>query len=317
MKATLRAIGSRLLYGIPVLAIVTLGAAALMDLMPGSPGQAILGDAATAEQVAAINAQLGYDQPFWQRYLDWVGAALRGDFGVTLFTKEPVSEVLLRRLAVTAQLALMALVMALVIALPLALIAALRPGKLLDRVFGFVTSALLSIPSFVSVVLVSLVFVVWLRAFPATGWVPPTEDLAANLRYAFLPALALSIAEGAFFYRVIRSDLTGTLREDYILVARAKGLPRTHILTRHALRPSLSSLVTVMGLSLGRLLGGAVIVEFFFAVPGLGAEAVNAVSIKDMPMIQGIVTVCVLAYVLIFIVVDLAYAWIDPRVSVR
>jgi peptide/nickel transport system permease protein len=317
MKATLRAIGTRLLYGIPVLLIVTLGAAALMDLMPGSPGQAILGDAATAEQVAAINAQLGYDQPFLQRYLDWAGSALRGDFGQTLFSREPVAEVLLRRLAVTAQLALMALVMALAVAVPLALIAALRAGKLLDRVLGFVTSALLSIPSFVTVVLVSLIFVVWLGAFPATGWVPPSDSLADNLRYAFLPALSLSIYECAFFYRVIRSDLTGTLREDFILVARAKGLPRTHIITRHALRPSITSLVTVMGLSLGRLLGGAVIVEFFFAVPGLGAEAVNAVSIKDMPMIQGIVTVCVVAYVLIFIVVDLAYAWIDPRVSVR
>jgi peptide/nickel transport system permease protein len=166
-------------------------------------------------------------------------------------------------------------------------------------------------------VLVSLIFVIWLKWFPATGWVPPADGLLDNLRYAFLPALALSIYEGAFFYRVIRSDLTGTLREDFILVARSKGLPRTSIVLRHALRPSLTSLVTVMGLALGRLLGGAVIVEYFFSVPGIGAEAVNAVSIKDMPMIQAIVAILVLAYVLIFIVVDLAYAWIDPRVSVR
>jgi len=317
MNATLRAVGSRLLYGIPVLIIVTLGAAALMDLMPGSPGQAILGDTATQAQVDAINAQLGYDQPFIVRYFDWVVHALQGDFGQTLFTREPVTDVLMRRLAVTAQLALMALVFALVVAVPLAMLAALRAGKLLDRVLNFVTSALLSIPSFVNVVLVSLVFVIWLKWFPATGWVPPTEGLAENLKYAILPALALSIYEAAFFYRIIRSDLTGTLREDFILVARAKGLPRPRILARHAMRPSMTSLVTVMGLALGRLLGGAVIVEYFFAVPGLGAEAVNAVSIKDMPMIQAIVTVCVLAYVLIFIVVDLAYAWIDPRVSVR
>jgi peptide/nickel transport system permease protein len=317
MKSTMRAIGSRLLYGIPVLIIVTLGAAALMDLMPGSPGQAILGDAATQEQVDAINAQLGYDQPFIVRYLEWASNAIRGDFGTTLFTQEPVTDVVMRRLVVTAQIALMALLFALIAAVPLAMLAALRSGKLLDRTLNFITSALLSIPSFVNVVIVSLIFVIWLKWFPATGWVPPSESLADNLRYAFLPALALSIYEGAFFYRVIRSDLTGTLREDYILVARAKGLPRSHILARHAMRPSLTSLVTVMGLALGRLLGGAVIVEFFFSVPGLGAEAVNAVSIKDMPMIQAIVTICVVAYVLIFIVVDLAYAWIDPRVSVR
>ncbi len=317
MNATLRAIGSRLVYGIPVLIIVTLGAAALMQLMPGSPGQAIAGDSATQEQVDAINAQLGFDRPFIVRYLEWAGNALHGDFGRTLFSDESVTDVLLRRLAVTGQLAAMAMIIALVVAIPLAMLAALRAGKLLDRLLNFVTSALLSIPSFVTVVIVSLIFVVWLKVFPATGWVAPTDGIAQNLRYAFLPALSLSVYEGAFFYRVVRSDLTGTLREDFILVARAKGLPRPYILARHALRPSLTSLVTVIGLALGRLLGGAVIVEFFFSVPGLGAEAVNAVSIKDMPMIQAIVTVCVLAYVVIFIVVDLAYAWIDPRVSVR
>lgn len=317
MNQTLRAVRSRLLYGVPVLLLVTLGAAALMDFMPGSPGQAILGDAATQERVDAINAQLGYDRPFIERYATWAIHAVQGDFGATLFTQEPVLGVLLRRLAVTGQIALMGLLIALVIAIPLAMIAALRAGKWLDRTLNFVSSALLSIPSFVTVVLVSFVFVVWMGAFPATGWVPPTESLSDNLRYALLPALSLAAYEGAFFYRMIRSDLTVTLREDYILVARAKGLPRLRILAEHALRPSLTSLVTVMGLALGRLLGGAVIVEFFFAVPGLGAEVVSAVSIKDMPMIQGIVTLCVVAYVLIFIVVDLAYAWIDPRVSVR
>ncbi|MGO2110791.1 MAG: ABC transporter permease [Pseudoclavibacter sp.] len=317
MNATLKAIGSRLLYGIPVLFIVTLGAAALMDFMPGSPGQAILGDAATDEQVRAINSQLGYDRPFLVRYGEWAINALQGDLGMTIFSNEAVSAVLIKRLAVTGQLALMALVLALVVALFFASLAAMRAGGWFDRIMGFVSSALLSIPSFVTVVLVSLVFVVGMRAFPATGWVAPTENLFENLRYAFLPMLSLAVYECAFFYRVIRADLTTTLREDYILVARAKGLPRSYILGRHALRPSLTSLVTVIGLSLGRLLGGAVIVEFFFSVPGLGAEAVYAVSIKDMPMIQGIVAISVIAYIIIFIIVDLMYAWIDPRVSVR
>lgn len=317
MKSTLRAIGARLLYGIPVLFIVTLGAAALMDFMPGSPGQAILGDAATQDQVQALNAQLGFDRPFWERYSEWAVNALQGNLGTTIFSQEAVGDVLLKRLAVTGELALLALVFALLVAVLLASLAAMRAGGWLDRAFGFISSALLSVPSFVTVVLVSLVFVVWMGAFPATGWVEPTDNLIENLQFAFLPALSLSIYESAFFYRVIRSDLTTTLREDYIMVARAKGLPRPQILGRHALRPSLTSLVTVIGLSLGRLLGGAVIVEFFFAVPGLGAEAVNAVSIKDMPMIQGIVAISVIAYILIFIIVDLLYAWIDPRVSVR
>lgn len=317
MKVTIRAIASRLAYGIPVLFIVTLGAAALMDLMPGSPGQAILGDSATAEQVAALNASLGYDRPFWVRYSEWALSALGGDFGVTQFTREPVLDVVVRRLAVTGQLALSALVIALLVAVPLAMAAALRAGGLLDRALGFIASALLSLPTFVIVVVMSLVFVVGLSAFPATGWVSPTEDLFGNLRFAFLPVLTLAINEAAFFFRVVRSEFSTVLREDFVMVARAKGLPRRMIMGRHALRPALSPLVTVMGLSLGRMLGGAVIVEFFFSIPGLGGEAVAAVAVKDMPMIQAILAFCVLAYVVIFILVDLAYAWIDPRVSVR
>lgn len=317
MQATIKAVASRLLYGIPVLFIVTLGTATLTDLMPGSPGQAILGDSATAENVAALNARYGYDRPVLERYWSWLTSALHGDLGTTLFGKDAVSDVVMRRLAVTGELAGLAILFALVVAVPLALLAVRRVNGRLDKTLNSISSGLLCIPSFVSVVLVSLVFVIWTAAFPATGWVEPTQSLAENLRYAFLPALSLAIYESAFFYRVIRSDLGGTLREDFILVAKTKGLPKSYILTRHALRPSLSSLVTVLGLSLGRLLGGAAIVEYFFSVPGLGAEAINAVSIKDMAMLQAIVAVCVVVYVLIFIVVDLAYAWIDPRVSVR
>lgn len=317
MNPTLKAIGSRLLYGIPVLIIVTFAAAALADLMPGSPGQAILGELATAEQVAALNARYGYDLPLMERYLTWASNALGGDLGSTLFTQEPVASVVLRRLAVTAQLTALAIAGALVVAVVLALVAARKVGGRLDRALDLLSSALLCVPSFVSVVLVSLVFVAWLGLFPATGWVSPADDIGASLRHAALPALALGTYEAAFFYRVLRSDLGETLREDFILVARTKGLSKSYILSRHALRPSTSSLVTVLGLSLGRLLGGAAIVEYFFSVPGLGAEAINAVSIKDMGMLQAIVATCVVVYVLIFIVVDLAYAWLDPRVSVR
>jgi peptide/nickel transport system permease protein len=173
------------------------------------------------------------------------------------------------------------------------------------------------VPQFVSVVLFALVFTAWLGLFPATGWVPLTHSVGENLRYALLPAIALAVYEGAFFYRVLRTELSGTLREDFVLVARAKGLSRSYILRRHVLRLSLGSLVTIFGLSLGRLLGGAVIAETFFAVPGLGAEAVSAVSQKDLVVLQGIVALAVVVYVLVFILVDLAYAWIDPRIGVR
>jgi peptide/nickel transport system permease protein len=168
-------------------------------------------------------------------------------------------------------------------------------------------------------VLVSLIFTVWLKAFPATGWVSIADGgLLENLRFALLPALALALYESAFFYRIVRSDLVATLREDFVLVARAKGIPKWRVIApRHVLRPSLTSLVTLLGLAIGRLLGGAVIVEFFFSIPGIGGESIAAVGIKDMNTLQGIVALGVVVYVVIFILVDLAYAWIDPRVSVR
>ena len=318
MPAVLTAVLTRLAYGVPVFFLVTFGVAMLAQFMPGSPGQAILGDQATPEAVAAINERYGYNLPAIERYLNWLAGAVRFDFGQTLFTREAVSDVLLRRLGVTVELAGLALLLSLLISLPLALIAAIKQGGVLDRILNVLSSALLSIPSFVSVVLVSLVFTVWLKAFPATGWVPLSEGLGDNLRYAFLPAVSLALYETAFFYRVVRSEMVGTLREDFVLVARSKGLPKWRVIApRHVLRPSLTSLVTVLGLAIGRLLGGAVIVEFFFSIPGLGNEAITAVSVKDMGMLQAIVTVGVVIYVLLFILVDLVYAWIDPRVSVR
>lgn len=318
MIAVLKAVGIRLAYGIPVFFIVTFGMALLVEFMPGSPAQAILGDQATPEAVQALNARYGYDLPPLERYGRWLAGLAQFDLGSTLFTREAVTDVLARRLLVTLELAGLALAMSLLVAIPVALVAALKQGGWLDRILNVVSSAMLSIPSFVSVVLVSLVFTVWLRAFPATGWVPVEDGLLDNLRFAFLPALALALYEMAFFYRVMRSDLVATLREDFVLVARAKGLPKWRtIAPRHVLRPSLTSLVTLFGVAAGRLLGGAVIVEFFFSIPGIGGESIAAVGIKDMNMLQAIVALGVVIYVVLFILVDLAYAWIDPRVSVR
>jgi len=317
MLALAKAVGIRLAYGIPVFFIVTFAVSMLANLMPGSPGEAILGDSATPETIAILNERFGYNLPPFDRYVQWLGGVIHGDFGATLFSREPVNDLIGRRLAVTAELAGLALLMSLVVALPTAMFAAIRNGGVFDRIANTISSALLSIPSFVSAVLLSLVFTVWLRVFPATGWVSLTDDPLLNLKFAFLPALALSIYETAFFYRVMRGDLIGTLREDFVLVARAKGLPTSYIAFRHVLRPSLTSLVTVLGLAIGRLLGGAIIVEFFFSVPGIGAEAVNAVAVKDMNLLQAIITVSVIVYVVLFILVDLAYAWIDPRVTVR
>jgi peptide/nickel transport system permease protein len=312
----LRAVGMRVLAGIPVFFLVTFAASALVDLMPGSPAGAILGGAASQEQIDALNAQYGYNLPVWQRYFAWLGRALHGDLGTTLFSHQSVSELLVQRALITFELAFLALGLALAISIPLALFTAMRPGGKLDSILRAGTSVILSIPSFVVVVLAAFIFAVTLKWLPAGGWVAPTKSLLDNLRYAALPVLCLAIYEMAFFYRVSRGEFIATLQEDFILVARAKGLPTSYILTRHVLRPSLASLITFFGLSLGRLLGGSFIVEAFFIVPGIGWTAINSVANKDMATLQAILLLAVLVYIVIFILIDIGYAIIDPRVSV-
>jgi peptide/nickel transport system permease protein len=305
------------LAGVPVFFLVTFGATALSDLMPGSAAQAILGDLATPDQIATLNAQYGYDKPVWERYIGWLTKLLHGDLGTTLFTQQSVAGLLIERAAVTFELALLALASALIIAIPVALFTAMRPGGRLDNLLRGVTSVILSVPSFVVVVLFSFIFAVTLTWLPATGWVPPWEDPIGNLRYAALPMMSLSIYEVAFFYRLSRGEFVATLQEDFVLVARAKGLPSRYILLHHVLRPSLTQILTFFGLSMGRLLGGSFIVENYFAVPGIGWTAFQSVGSKDMPVVQAILLLIVLVYIVVFILVDIGYAIIDPRVSVQ
>lgn len=312
----LRAIATRVLAGVPVFFLVTLAATALTDLMPGSAAAAILGDAATPDQIAALNAQYGYDKPLIARYLDWLVRLVHGNLGTTLFDQQPVSQLLVQRAAITFELALIALALALVIAIPIALYTAMRPGGVVDNVLRAVSSVVLSIPSFVVVVVFSFLFAVTLRWLPAGGWVPPTENLFKNLSFALLPVLCLGIYEMAFFYRIARTEFIATLQEDFILVARAKGLPTSYILLRHALRPSLTSLLTFFGLSMGRLLGGSFIVETYFVVPGIGWTAINSVAVHDIASLQGVLVLAVVVYIAIFILIDIGYAVIDPRVTV-
>jgi peptide/nickel transport system permease protein len=310
----LRQVGSRLLRLVPVLFLITLFTTAMVDLMPGSPALAMLGDQATPEQIARLNEQLGLDQPFLVRYWDWLVAALGGDLGTSLRMGLPVTTAIAERFPVTLEIALLSVVMALVIAVPLALVAGARAGGGLDRVATALSSALLSLPGFAAAVLLIYLLAVKARLFPVGGWVPFTEDPIGNLRFAFLPALSLALMEAAVYFRLLRSDVISTLQEKFVLSARARGLPPGYVLFRHVLRPSLFSLTTVAGLSMGRLLGGAVIVESLFALPGLGFLVIQSVPFQDIPTIQGIVVVVAVIYVLINIVVDVGYAVIDPRI---
>jgi len=311
-----RRLRSRLLHIVPVLLLVTFGSMLLVDLTPGDPAATILGESATPEQIDALRRQLGLDRPLLVRYWEWLGNIAHGDFGRSIRSQQPVLDAIVERVPVTLELAVLALIMAFAVVIPLALYTAYRAGGRADRTANVVTSALVSMPPFLTALLLVFLFALTLRAFPATGWVRLLDDPLGNLRSAFLPALALALTEIAVLTRVLRSDLIATLQEDYILSAKAKGLPTRYVLLRHALRPSSFSLVTLAGLSLGRLIGGAVIVETLFALPGLGQLLVNATLAKDAVVVQGVVIFVALVYVALNVLTDFFYTILDPRTRV-
>ncbi|MCK6068050.1 MULTISPECIES: ABC transporter permease [Microbacterium] len=296
-----------------VVLLVTLAATALTDLMPGSPGSVILGPGATAQQIADFDAAHGYDQPLFARYVQWLGAALTGDLGTSIQTNQPVAEVLLQRLPVTLELTVLALLLSLLIAVPAAVYAASRANGVFDRIMSSLASGFLSIPVFVVGVVLVYVLAVSTRWFPVAGWAPLSAGLGENLRFAFVPVLALALGEFPAFYRLLRGDVITTLREDFVRTATVRGLPRAYILLRHVLRPSSFSLITVAAVAFGRLLAGSIVIESLFALPGLGSLALQSIPAKDVPMIQGIVVLVAVTYVLINAAVDIAYTFLDPR----
>ncbi|WP_207949870.1 ABC transporter permease [Nocardioides ochotonae] len=299
---------------VAVLMIVSFGVFMLVSLLPGDPAVSILGDGRSPEEYAAKRAELGLDDNVIVRYLDWLGSALRGDLGTSLIPPQnDVVDRILAALPVSVQLAAMGLLMALAMAIPLAMWSASRPGGLADRIIGASMFAVLSVPSFLAGLLLIAVFANGLGWFPRAQWVRITEDPLGSLYHSFLPALTIALMELATFTRVLRNDLIGTLNEDYILSAKAKGMPPWRILVIDALRPSSFSLITLLGISMGRLVGSTVIVEYLFALPGMGGVVVNAANQGDYPLVQGSVLVIAAIYVLVNAGIDLSYGYLDPR----
>ena len=313
----LRFVARRLAHVVPVLFLVSLATMLMVDLSPGDPAYAILGENATPEQVALINEELGLDDPLFVRWADWAGDTVRGDLGTSVRTGQSVGDALRERLPATLELTALALLIGLLVAIPMGIYAAYRADGWFDRASGLVTSLLISSPAFLTAVLLSYFFAVKFQIFPVTGWVPLSDSVSENLKSAFLPALTLALGEIAVFARLVRADMIATLQDNFILTARAKGLPNRYILLRHAFRPSSFSLLTLSGLSLGRLIGGAVIVENVFAIPGVGSLLVQAILAGDLVMVQGVVLFVALVYVLINTFIDLAYGFLDPRVRAR
>jgi peptide/nickel transport system permease protein len=296
--------------------VVTLAAALMIDLLPGDPALHILGAdyQTTADQVELVRERMGLNDPIHVRYWNWVSGAVQGDLGWSYARRQPASQAILQRLPVTVQLMVFAQVLALLIALVVAPLAALRRNSVFDQASSTASFALLSLPHFILGLLLMYLFAVTLGWLPSTGFVPIRDGLIANLRSLLLPALTLAAAEAAVYTRLLRSEMVNTLQEDYIALARAKGLSEWWIMVRHVLRPSSFSLMTVAGLSIGGLIGGAVIVETLFSLPGIGRLAVDSITSRDFVVVQGIVALVTIAYVGINFLVDLLYMVLDPRI---
>lgn len=304
----------KVVHLIPVLLLITLAATALTDLLPGSPGSAVLGSGATLEEIAAYDARFGFDRPLPVRYVDWLGGVATGDLGTSARTGEPVMSTILRRLPVTLQIAVLALGLSIAMSIPLAVFSAARANGPLDRFLTGGASILMSVPSFVAAMLLLFFASYRFGWFPTSGWSPLSDGVWKNLQYAALPALSLAIVEAPVFQRILRSDVITTLQEEYVLAARSKGLTKGYVLMRHALRPSLFSVTTLAGLALGRLIGGSIVIEFLFALPGIGNLVVQSIHNQDIPMVQGLVVFIALSYILVNTLVDIGYTVIDPRV---
>jgi peptide/nickel transport system permease protein len=297
-----------------VLLVVTFLSYALLDLLPGDPTTQILGLSASEEARERLRAELSLDEPLMVRYLDWLGGLVTGDMGTSPITSVPVAEALAERLPVTLELLVAAQLIALGLAVPVGVAAARRAGRALDQALTALSFGLLSTPVFVLGVVLILVFAVELRVLPATGWTPISLDLGWNLTSVLLPAVTLGCGQMAVYARLLRTDLIATLQEDYITLARARGLSPRRILWRHALRPSAISLVTAVGLNLGALIGGTVIIETLFGLPGVGRLIVESIFSRDYLTVQGGVVLISIGYVLVNFAVDLVYAAVDPRI---
>ncbi|XPS82504.1 peptide ABC transporter, permease protein [Desulfosarcina variabilis str. Montpellier] len=286
----------------------------MVDRLPGDVAYQIAGPDASLQDVQAIRQSLGLDKNIALRYLTWLGRAFTGDLGVSYLTHEKVWDAISARLPVTIELMVLAQMISLCLAVPIGIYTAYRPGSITDKICGCMAFATMSVPVFVMALVLVLVFALTLGWLPATGYIPISQGLIDNLRSMILPAMSIALIEWVPLMRTLRSDMITTLKEDYILVARSKGLPPARILLCHALRSSLFTLITLLGLHIGHLIGGSLIVEIVFALPGIGRLMVGAIFGRDFMIVQGCILFIAIAYVAVNGIVDVCYAVLDPRI---
>lgn len=311
----LRILGNRLLQIVPVLVIVSMLIFSITMLLPGDPTYAVLGDFATDEQREQVREQYGFDQPIPFQYLKWGERVLSGDFGRSIRTREPVLDLLMQRLPVTIELAILSMLIAVVFGIPLGILAAVRHNTLLDTATSFVAMASLAVPNFWAGILLILLFTVALGWLPPSGFVPFFDDPVGNLRLMIMPSLTLGTALAALIMRQTRASMISALGQDYVRTANAKGLSSGRILIKHVLRNAMIPVTTIIGLQIGKILGGAVIVESIFSLPGMGRLVVESIFSRDFPVIQASVLLIVLLIVTVNVLVDLIYGLLDPRIK--
>ena len=304
----------RVLMIIPLLFMVSLGVFALVHMIPGDPAITISGENATAEQIEATRARLGLDDPVLVQYLRWAASAVQGDLGQSLFSSRTVTGAIIERFPVTISLTAAAMFFALLISIPAGIIAAIKRGRPADRAATLFASLGIAMPNFWLGILLILAFALAYPIFPAVGYTRMAEGVGPWARSLVLPGITLGMAAAAETTRQLRSSLYDILHQDYIRTARAKGMGSTIVIGKHALKNAAVPVVTVIGFQLAFLLGGTVVVEQVFGLPGLGGLAIRAVLERDIPMIQGIVVITALIVMLVNLLVDLSYAYLDPRV---
>ncbi|MFA7665765.1 MAG: ABC transporter permease [Burkholderiaceae bacterium] len=304
----------RLLATIPVMGVVALFVFSLLYLSPGDPAAVIAGDIATEEDIARIRSSLGLDQPYLVRFGHWLGALARGDLGTSIFTNLPVSHLIAQRVEPTLALTLCTLVVSVVIALPLGIIAAARAGGWIDRIVMGISVLGFSIPVFVLAYVLIGIFSIQLEWLPVQGYRSISEGFIPFIRHMILPSIALGVIYMALIARITRASMLDVLAQDYVRTAQAKGLAPHTVLIGHALKNAAIPVVTIIGIGVALLIGGVVVTETVFAIPGLGRLTVDAILRRDYPIIQGVTLLFSAVYVIVNLLVDLSYTLFDPRI---
>jgi peptide/nickel transport system permease protein len=314
MHPLLRLVLVRLLALVPMLLALSVMSFALVHVIPGDPALVMMGGEGTTQAVEELRRQLGLDRPLHVRYLEWLGRIAQGDLGQSLYNRTQVSEELFWRMPTTLSLVTLALLLALAIGIPAGLLSAAYRNSWIDHAARLLTLVSLSLPSFWLGLMLIILFSLWLDLLPIVGYEPITQGgVAKAIPFLILPSLALGTHLAAILTRLTRSSMLEVLSQDYVRTARAKGLRDRVVLMHHALRNALIPLVTVIGINMGILLGGTAVIETVFVLPGVGQLVVRSLYNRDLPVIQGLILYVAVVYVLVNLVVDLLYTYLDPR----